>query len=97
MSLLIKTICLLLLSWPMLADKWTVDDVLFAESGAQFDISRDGKLVVWVKSQMDKEKGESASNLFLRNLTENLEIQLTRGADNHSSPKFSPEIGRAHV
>ncbi len=94
MNLLIKTICLLLLSWPMLADKWTVDDVLFAESGSQFDISRDGKLVVWVKSQMDKEKGESASNLFLRNLTENLEIQLTRGTDNHSSPKFSPDSKR---
>ncbi len=73
------------------ADKWTVDDVLFGESASQFDLSRDARLVVWAKSQMDREKGETVSNLALRNLTENYEVTLTRGADNNNSPKFSPD------
>ncbi len=71
--------------------KWTVDDVLMGERGDQFRLSRDGRMAVWVKSQMDRDKGESASNLFLRSLAGNFEIQLTRGTDNHSSPKFSPD------
>ncbi len=71
--------------------KWTLDDVLLAERGDQFRLSRDGKLAVWVKAQMDREKGESASNLILRNLAGDFEVQLTRGTDNYSSPKFSPD------
>ncbi len=74
-----------------LADKWTVDDVLFGESASQFDLSRDTRLAVWAKSQMDREKGETVSNLALRNLAENYEVTLTRGAGNNNSPKFSPD------
>ncbi len=73
------------------ATKWTVDDVLFQERADQVELSPDGRLVVWVKSQMDREKGESVSHLILRNLAEDYEVQLTRGADNHSSPRFSPD------
>ncbi len=71
--------------------KWTVDDLLFAERGDGFRVSRDGKLAVWVKAQMDREKGESASNLMLRSLAQDFELQLTRGTDGNSSPKFSPD------
>jgi dipeptidyl aminopeptidase/acylaminoacyl peptidase len=71
--------------------KWTVDDILMAERGDQFRLSRDGRLAVWVKSQMDRDKGESVSHLFLRNLADNFEVQLTRGTDSHSSPRFSPD------
>ena len=45
---------------PLLAEKWTVDDVLFGENASQFELSRDARMAVWVKSQMDREKGESA-------------------------------------
>jgi len=49
--------------------EWTVEDVLREESAAQFDISPDGQWTVWVKSQMDQEKGEEVSHLFLSSLT----------------------------
>jgi dipeptidyl aminopeptidase/acylaminoacyl peptidase len=73
------------------AEKWTADDVLFLESAGQLEISRDGRLAVYVKSQMDKEKGESVSNLVLRSLAEDFEVQLTLGTDSNNSPKFSPD------
>ncbi len=71
--------------------QWTVDDLLLAESASQMELSRDGRLLVFVKSQMDREKGESVANLYLRNLAEDFEVQLTRGTDSHSSPRFSPD------
>ena len=73
------------------AEKWTVDDLLLMENAGSFSLSRDGKLAVWVKSQMDKDKGEIVSNLFLRNLAANFELQLTRGTDSSSAPRFSPD------
>jgi dipeptidyl aminopeptidase/acylaminoacyl peptidase len=81
----------LLLAPAAFAARWTPDDVLFAERAAQFDIAPDARSAVWVKSQMDKEKGTLVGNLFLSGLTEKWEVQLTRGSDNHSSPKFSPD------
>jgi len=71
--------------------EWTVEDVLREESAAQFDISPDGQWTVWVKSQMDQEKGEEVSHLFLSSLTEKREIQLTRGQATHSNPRWSPD------
>lgn len=84
-------ICFVSLCQTAVADDWTVDDVLLAEQADYTDLSRDGKLAVWVKTQMDKQKGEAASNLFLTNLAENFTIQLTRGSDAHSEPRFSPD------
>ena len=72
------------------AEKWKVDDFIMTETASQFDISPDGKWVVWVKSIADKEKDGRYSNLILTSLTEKKEIELTRGKENHSSPKFSP-------
>ncbi|MBI5085472.1 MAG: PD40 domain-containing protein, partial [Acidobacteria bacterium] len=72
------------------AEKWTVDDLLLQESASSLNWSRDGKTVVYVKSRMDKEKGESISHLYLKRLGESEEIQLTRGQDSESGPKFSP-------
>src|SRR5574340_472750 len=71
--------------------KWTVDDVLMAERADQLTLSRDGKFAVWVKSQMDKEKGESVSNLGLKNLADDYEVELTRGTDSNTSPRISPD------
>jgi dipeptidyl aminopeptidase/acylaminoacyl peptidase len=70
---------------------WTVDDILLAESAGAFDLSPDGKRVVWVKSQMDKEKDGRVSNLFLTNLETKTETQLTRGQQSHSQPLWSPD------
>jgi dipeptidyl aminopeptidase/acylaminoacyl peptidase len=73
------------------AEKWTPDDLLFAETASQFRISRDGKLAVYVKSRMDKEKGEAVSHLYLKRLGETDEVQLTRGNDGGTAPQFSPD------
>jgi len=73
------------------ADQWTIDDILLTESASDFQISPDLRWVVWVKSQMDKEKERQVSNLFLSSLTEKREIQLTRGTDSNESPKWSPD------
>ncbi len=83
--------CFFVLLAPAVAEKWSVDDILFSEQASQFEMSRDARSVVWVKSQMDREKGESASNLMFKSLASNFEVQLTRGADANTSPKFSPD------
>ena len=70
---------------------WTTDDIVMAEQASGFQFSPDNRSVIWVKSVPDKEKDRSVSNLILSSLTEEKEIQLTRGTDNSSSPKWSPD------
>ncbi len=72
------------------ADKWTVDDILLQEQVAAIELSRDGRFAVYVKSRIDKNKGESVSHLWLRRFGEAEPIQLTRGQDSASSAKISP-------
>jgi dipeptidyl aminopeptidase/acylaminoacyl peptidase len=76
------------------ADRWSVDDVLLQERISAIEISKDGKLAVYVKSKMDKEKGEAVSNLCLKSIGETGEVTLTRGTDKNSAPKFSPDSKR---
>src|SRR5208282_343606 len=42
-------------------------------------------------SEADKEKDTRISNLHLRSLTEDRDVQLTRGADNNNSLAWSPD------
>ncbi len=71
-------------------EPWKPEDVIYQEIAGQFRISPDGKWLVWVKSTGDKEKDARVSNLFITSLTDNHEIQLTRGTDNYSGPRWSP-------
>lgn len=71
--------------------QWTAEDILRSESAGQFDISPDGQSAVWVRAVMSKEKGTRISHLFLSSLTEDREIQLTRGRDTYRSPQWSPD------
>lgn len=73
------------------AERWTVDDVLLLESASGLQVARDGTRIVWVKSQMDKEKGEAVAQIQLRYLADGTEVPLTRGKDSNTSPKFSPD------
>src|SRR6476659_6804802 len=70
---------------------WASDDVVMAEQASDFEISPNGKWAVWVKSTPDKEGDRLVSNLVLSSLTDAKEIQLTRGNDGASSPKWSPD------
>jgi dipeptidyl aminopeptidase/acylaminoacyl peptidase len=72
-------------------EKWTADDVVNADAASNFEISPDGRWAVWVKSVMDKDKGERLSQLMRTSLTEAQEIELTRGNDSCHSPRWSPD------
>src|SRR5271163_2820208 len=69
---------------------WKPEDMVFTENAGEFRISPDSKWTVWVKSTTDKEKDGRVSNLYLSSLTEKKEVQLTRGTDNVSHPRWSP-------
>ncbi len=71
---------------------WTIDDILLQENAGGFELSPDGRWAVWVKTRMDKKKGERVSNLVLSRLGgQREEIPLTRGRDRHTAPQWSPD------
>jgi len=70
---------------------WKSEDFIYSESAGQYRISPDAKWLVWVKSAGDKEKDARVSNLFLSSMTESREIQLTRGTDTVTEPRWSPD------
>ena len=69
----------------------TVDDILYMESATSFDISPDGKWVVWVKVTVDKEKGEIKRNIRLANTGDTVTVAVTRTTLSDGSPLFSPD------
>ena len=73
------------------ANKWTADDIVMSEQASNVQISPDCNWIVWVKSVPNKEKDKNFSNLILASLKEKKEIQLTRGTDGVSDPKWSPD------
>ncbi len=72
-------------------EPWKPEDVIYQEFVSQMRISPDGKWLVWTKSTGDKEKDARVSNLHLSSLTDNKEIELTRGSDRYSNPQWSPD------
>ncbi len=70
---------------------WTVDDVIRAESASSFVISPNSEQAVWVKSSHDSEKNEFRRHLFITDLKTGEIRQLTQGAANCTSPKWSPD------
>ena len=73
---------------------WTPDDIVFSEIAGQFRISPDAKWAVWVKNTGSKDKDGRISNLYLSSLTDNREIEMTRGEDEVSNPRWSPSGDR---
>src|SRR5271169_3982325 len=72
-------------------EPWKAEDEIFQEYAGQLRISPDAKWLVWVKSTADKEKDARVSNLYLSSLTDDKEIELTRGSDRYGSPRWSPD------
>src|SRR5260370_22229085 len=72
-------------------EAWKPEDFIYTETAGQFRISPDAKWVVWVKTSSDKDKDARVSNLALSSLTESREIPLTRGTDNNTQPRWSPD------
>ncbi len=75
---------------PTAKTPWKPEDVVFTETAGEFRISPDGKWAVWVKGVADKEKDARISNLMVSSLSEKKEVQLTRGTDTVSHPRWSP-------
>jgi dipeptidyl aminopeptidase/acylaminoacyl peptidase len=71
-------------------NRWTAEDVVYQEDGGQFRISPDGRFALWVMGTGDKEKDLRVNNLYLSNLNDGKEVQLTRGTDEVSQPRWSP-------
>src|ERR1700688_5022705 len=76
---------------PSKKEPWKPEDFIYGETSGQFRTSRDAKWVVWVKTSADKDKDARVSNLVLSSLTESREIPLTRGGDNNTQPRWSPD------
>jgi dipeptidyl aminopeptidase/acylaminoacyl peptidase len=76
---------------PAKIEPWKSEDFIYSEAAGQYRISPDAKWLVWVKSAGDKEKDARVSNLFLSSMTESREIQLTRGTDAVTEPRWSPD------
>jgi dipeptidyl aminopeptidase/acylaminoacyl peptidase len=76
---------------PSKKEPWKPEDFIYGETAGQFRISPDAKWVVWVKTSADKDKDARVSNLVLSSLTESREIPLTRGSDNNTQPRWSPD------
>jgi dipeptidyl aminopeptidase/acylaminoacyl peptidase len=72
-------------------DKWTVDDIVYAESAHGFQVSPNGRWAVWVKTVGDKDKGERVSNLMRSDFVDGGDIELTRGPVSSTAPKWSPD------
>ncbi len=73
-------------------DKWTPDDVLLQAGASQFQFAPDGHSVVWVKTAMDKDKGERLSHVFRTDLGDAKKaVQLTRGTESCFAPRWSPD------
>ena len=72
----------------------TVDDVIYFDSASGFDVSPDGRWVVWVKTTPDKEKNDLKQNVFLSNAFDTATVQITRTSRSDRSPRFSPDGSR---
>jgi dipeptidyl aminopeptidase/acylaminoacyl peptidase len=69
--------------------QWTVEDMIAPERAEPFRISPDNQWAVWAKRVPDADKDETVSNLYLSSLTQKKEIQLTRGPNNDTQPRWS--------
>jgi dipeptidyl aminopeptidase/acylaminoacyl peptidase len=90
--LLLLVLCLhAVVCLPANATPWTTDDILLMERASSFTLSRDGSKAAWVQSKMDKKKGNAVSQIYLRYLDDQHLVQLTRGEESATSPRFSPD------
>ncbi len=69
----------------------TVDDLLAVKSVSDPQVSPDGKLVVYVVSEVDRETNKSTSDLWLVPVDGGEPKRLTTAPGNDSHPRWSPD------
>lgn len=89
-AIFLAAIGILLLSSPIHAQDWSVDDLLSQEMASTFVFSPDGSSVVWVKRRPSKEKDRFVGDLWLTPPGKP-SIPLTPGDDSEHSPFFSSD------
>ncbi|RIW35322.1 S9 family peptidase [Bacillus salacetis] len=69
----------------------TAEDLFQLKSVSDPKLSPNGKEAVYVLTEMDKEKNEYISNLYLVNIETGKSVQWTFGTNRNSSPRWSPD------
>ncbi|GIW83028.1 MAG: peptidase S9 [Gemmatales bacterium] len=90
-GLLVLSLPLFLRAQNISSSPWTIDDVLLSAEAGDFQFSPDGKELLWVQRQMDKDEGEFVSHLWRASWAESDARQLTRGAHVDDWPRWSPD------
>jgi len=70
---------------------WTVDDVMALESARGFQVSPDGRQVLWEKVRPDVASNEHIADFYVTSLPDGAEVRLTRGGRGDGSPRWSPD------
>jgi dipeptidyl aminopeptidase/acylaminoacyl peptidase len=70
---------------------WTVEDVVFQDEVSDFQVSRDGRLAVWIHLVADRTANEQVGQLVRCDLPEGRETVLTRGKFGCTEPRLSPD------
>lgn len=83
------------------ARRWTVDDLVRGERASDWDLASDGSFAVWLRSTVEKVEGEDKriERLWRSSLADPgsadpgdaKPVPLTRGKDDVSSPRLSPD------
>jgi dipeptidyl aminopeptidase/acylaminoacyl peptidase len=71
------------------AQKWTIDDIVSQESAADFRFSPDERHLVWIRTAPNKDRTAMAANVMRTDLVEGRDVELTRGSDTFSKPRWS--------
>jgi dipeptidyl aminopeptidase/acylaminoacyl peptidase len=71
--------------------RWTVEDVLHTDSVSDFQVSPDGRWVVWAHSVVGKDRTEPVVRLVRLELATGREVVLTRGGEDCTHPRWSPD------
>ncbi len=71
--------------------EWTIEDYLHAAYASAPVPSPDGTRVAWIKSMPNDKLDRSVHHIFLSAIDGGFELQLTRGPEDCSSPKWSPD------
>src|SRR3954453_13847764 len=70
---------------------WTVADIVQQEAAGEFSFSPDGRFLVWAQTAVDGEKNAYVTHLFRHDCKTGRQVQLTRGEEGCTSPRWSPD------
>ena len=76
---------------PAVYTPWTPEDVVNQETVSEVTFSPDGRYIVWAKTSVDKDKNAYVTHLFRHDTKTDRQVQLTRGADSCTTPRWSPD------